>query len=117
MRVPRIHGDGEQSRDFTFVADAVAANLAAAVAPTEACGRAYNVARGQRTTVNQLTETLRKILEVEIEAIHGPPRPGDVAHSLADLSAVLEALGFSAATDLEGGLRRSVDYYRGLLNA
>ena len=111
---PLIHGDGEQSRDFTFVSDAVAANLAAAEAPSSACGRAYNVARGQRTTVNHLAETLRSLLAVDLFPEHGPPRAGDVAHSRADIEAGANAIGFSAEVDLQEGLRLSADHYRSL---
>ncbi len=114
---PTIHGDGEQSRDFTFVADAVAANLAAATAPVEACGRAYNVARGVQTTVNHLVERIRELLDVDLEPLYGPPRAGDVAHSLADVRAAREALGFVASTGLADGLRRSIEYYRAELSA
>lgn len=113
---PGIHGDGEQSRDFTFVADAVAANLHAAGAPKTACGRAYNVACGRRTTVNELAETLRSLLGVDLKPHHGPPRAGDVAHSLADLTAVGEGLGYVPSVTLRQGLVRSLEYYRELLS-
>ena len=100
-----IHGDGNQSRDFTFVDDAVLANLLAARAPREACGHAYNVGAGARTTVRALAETIRTILPTAAEPRFGPPRAGDVPHSLADLTAVRSAIGYEPGTDLTAGLR------------
>ena len=110
---PTIHGDGEQSRDFTWVGDAVRANLLAADAPAAACGRAYNVAGGARVTVNRLAEVIRRLVrEAGIECpepVHGPPRPGDVRHSEADLTAVGQALGYRPEVELEEGLRRTLE--------
>ena len=111
-RPARIHGDGDQSRDFTFVGDAVRANLMAAGAGAEACGRAYNVAPGSRFTVKTLDEQIRGIVGSSAEPEFGPQRPGDVRHSQADPAAAREALGFEAATSLEDGLRRTFDFYR-----
>jgi len=110
---PRIHGDGEQSRDFTYVADAVKANLCAARAPREACGRAYNVAPGGRVTVHELAAAIRDLVGGP-EPIHGPPRPGDVRHSMADPAAAREMLGFEAKTGLADGLRRAREWYQAL---
>jgi nucleoside-diphosphate-sugar epimerase len=103
-----IFGDGEQSRDFTFVSDAVHANLLAAGAPSEACGRACNVASGRRTTLNELATRIRELAGIaERSPIqHAPPRPGDVRHSLADLQEAGRQLGYAAAVSLENGLRR-----------
>ncbi|HMB51938.1 MAG TPA: SDR family oxidoreductase [Thermoanaerobaculia bacterium] len=112
---PRVHGDGEQSRDFTYVADAVAANLLAAGAPPAATGCAYNVAAGRRTTVNELAAAVARQVGGEVPPpVHGPERPGDVKHSLADLTAVGDGLGYAAEVTLEEGLRRSAEYYRSL---
>lgn len=107
---PQIHGDGEQSRDFTYVRDAVEANLRAATAPAEACGRAYNVAPGTRTTVNELAAEIRRLVGGP-EPVHGPPRPGDVRHSLADATAARERLGFEARTTLAKGLSAARSWY------
>ena len=104
---PVIHGDGEQSRDFTWVGDAVLANLLAAGAPAEACGRAYNVARGEATTINELAERVRELVGGGLPARHEPPRPGDVRHSQADTSAAEAGLGFRAAVGLCEGLERT----------
>lgn len=113
-RAPRIYGDGEQSRDFTFVADAVEANLLAASAPREACGRAYNVAGGARTTVVELARMIRETAGSGAAPRHEPPRSGDVRHSLADLALSERALGYSPQTGLAEGLARSLPYYREL---
>jgi nucleoside-diphosphate-sugar epimerase len=107
-RRPRIHGDGEQSRDFTYVADAVEANLLAAGAPASACGRAYNVAAGGRTTINALARAVAEAAGTALEPEHGPPRPGDVRHSQADPRAAAEALGFRARVAVAEGLRATV---------
>ncbi len=115
---PLIYGDGEQSRDFTFVADAVAANLLAARAPASAGGRAFNVAFGRRMTVGELASRVRELARrsgaTPPEPRHEPERPGDVRHSLAAIDAAREALGFDPQVDLEEGLERSLEYYRSL---
>jgi len=108
---PVIHGDGEQSRDFTYVADAVAANLAAAGAPAAACGAAYNVARGERTTVNQIAELVARLSGADVAPLHTDPRPGDVKHSLADMSRSATHLHFEAREPLEAGLQHSRAHY------
>ena len=108
---PTIYGDGEQSRDFTFVANVVDANLLAAQA-RDAPGRVLNIACGSRTTVNDLVRTLNLILRTQIEPIYADPRPGDVKHSLADISAAREVLGYEPKTDFETGLAQTVEWYR-----
>jgi nucleoside-diphosphate-sugar epimerase len=101
---PVIFGDGEQSRDFTFVADAVAANLRAASAPAASCGAAYNVAYGRRTTITELAQRVRAVMGGGPEPRYEPARPGDVPHSLADLDRARAALGYEPAWDLDRGL-------------
>lgn len=108
-----IHGDGEQSRDFTFVADAVAANLLAAGASPAATGRAYNVAAGRRTTVNRLAELIGELAGSGADPVHGPPRPGDVRHSQADPETARRELGLSCRVDLEAGLSVTAEHYLG----
>jgi nucleoside-diphosphate-sugar epimerase len=105
---PVIYGDGGQSRDFTFVEDAVLANLMAAGAPAEACGRACNVARGERTTIAELAERVRETVGSGLPPRHEPPRPGDVPHSQADPSAAETRLGFRARIGLREGLGRTL---------
>jgi UDP-glucose 4-epimerase len=107
---PIIEGDGAQSRDFTFVGDAVRANLLAAEAPAEHCsGRVYNVGGGARHSVLELLETLWKILDVTPEPEHTAPRPGDVRDSLADLTAIGADLGYTPEMTFEAGLRLVCD--------
>jgi nucleoside-diphosphate-sugar epimerase len=114
---PIIFGDGAQSRDFTYVEDAVSANLLGAVAPAAACGRAYNVAGGNRTSVNDLAEAVRQAVGGGPAPRHEPPRAGDVLHSAADLSRSGRELGFAPGVDLAEGLRRSLDHYRATVGA
>jgi nucleoside-diphosphate-sugar epimerase len=108
---PVIFGDGEQSRDFTFVDDAASANLLAAAAPSSACGHAYNVGGGRRTTVRELAQLVREAAGGGPEPVTAPPRAGDVAHSLADLARVREAIGYKPQWDLSRGLARSLEYF------
>jgi len=103
-----IHGDGEQSRDFTFVADTVRANLLAADAPT-AVGHVINVAGGRRISLNELLVALQQITDSKVPAIHGPSRVGDVRHSLADVGRARTLLGFEPQVSLADGLRHTVD--------
>lgn len=114
---PIVYGDGGQSRDFTFVTDAVEANLLAAAAPAVACGRAYNVAGGQRTSVRDLVHLVRRLVGGGAEPRYEPARPGDVRHSAADVSAARREFGFAARIDLPTGLERSVAHYRRLAEA
>ncbi len=109
---PVIHGDGGQSRDFAFVDDVVAANLAAAVAPAERCaGKAYNVAGGSERSLLEMLEILGGILGVDVEPTHVDPRPGDVRHSFADTSAARADLGWVPTLDFAEGLRRTVAWF------
>jgi UDP-glucose 4-epimerase len=107
---PVIFGDGEQSRDFTFVANVVEANVAALEAPGVG-GRTYNIACGYSTTLNELAELLREEVGASVEPVHGPPRAGDVRHSLADVSLARQELGYEPTVPLEEGLRRTVAHF------
>ena len=111
---PIIYGDGQQSRDFVFVSDVAKANLLAATVP-EAAGGIFNVGRGERTTLSELLTTLRDILGQDIEPIHEPARVGDVRDSLADISQARSRLRFDPTVNVSEGLRRSVDYYRSIV--
>jgi nucleoside-diphosphate-sugar epimerase len=108
---PIVHGDGLQSRDFTYVANIVQANLLAATAPSIA-GRVFNIASGRRYTLLELINVLNNILGTGVAPIHTEPRPGDVRHSLADTAAAQEAIGYRVLVDFREGLRRTVDWYR-----
>lgn len=106
---PTVYGDGGQSRDFTYIGDVVNALLAAATAPAAACsGKAYNIAGGHRSSLLDLLDVLGRILDVKPDADFAPPRPGDVRHSEADISAARNDLGFDPQVGFEDGLRRTV---------
>jgi UDP-glucose 4-epimerase len=104
---PSIYGDGEQSRDFTYVANVVQANLAALDAPLEGA-HVFNVGTGVRVTVNQLAAKITELLGASVRPRHVPPRPGDVRHSQADISAIRNTLGYEPRIGLEEGLRRTI---------
>jgi UDP-glucose 4-epimerase len=108
---PVIFGDGEQSRDFTYVANVVDANLRAAEAP-DASGRVINLGLNQRTTLNQLLAELQKIIGTNLTPRYESPRVGDVRHSLADITRANQLLGFKPIVGLTEGLRYTVDWYR-----
>ncbi|MEY2450020.1 MAG: UDP-glucose 4-epimerase [Acidimicrobiaceae bacterium] len=106
---PLVHGDGKQSRDFTYISDVVAANLAAASAPAEsASGKAYNIACGDEHSLLELLEHLGQILGVDVEPEHAEPRAGDVRHSCADVAAAARDLGWSATVTFRDGLDETV---------
>jgi nucleoside-diphosphate-sugar epimerase len=110
-RPPMIFGDGEQSRDFTYVANVVEANLLAMEAPGVA-GNVYNVACGERVSLNRLVSELRELMGSEVEPVYADPRPGDVKHSLADLSRARAELGYHPAVQLRAGLLRTIQHLR-----
>ena len=113
-RSPTIHGDGEQTRDFTYVGDVVAAVLAACGAPAGAvAGRAINVARGARTSVNALYAALQRVTGASgVEPAYAARRPGDIRDSQADITLARELLGFEPSVTVEEGLRRTVAWQR-----
>ena len=114
-RAPVVHGDGLQSRDFTYVSDVVDANLAAAHAPAAACsGRVYNVAAGNEWSLLDILRELGDLLGTQLPPEFTDPRPGDVRHSRADAGAAERDLGFRAGVALDDGLRRTVDWLRSL---
>jgi nucleoside-diphosphate-sugar epimerase len=104
---PTVFGDGETSRDFTHVENVVEANLAAAVEPA-AAGRVMNIAVGSSHTLNELVDALRRLLDSDLEPKYGPPRPGDVSESLADVSLARELIGYEPNVDFEQGLQRTI---------
>ena len=110
-RRPIIFGDGEQSRDFTYVANIVDANLRAAEAP-EASGRVINLGIRQRTTLNQLLAELQRIIGTSIAPNYQESRAGDIRHSLADISLAGTLLGYRPLVGLADGLRHTVNWYR-----
>ena len=112
-RAPTVFGDGQQSRDFTFVDDAVDANLAAAEAPAATCsGNVYNVAGGRSHTLLDLLEALGSILDAKTAPVFVEPRPGDIRHSGADLTAARRDLGFEPRVSFGDGLEQAVAWTR-----
>jgi UDP-glucose 4-epimerase len=111
-RAPTIFGNGEQSRDFTFVEDVVALNIAAAEAPAEVSGRMYNAGNGGRVTLNQAWELLQRMEGIRIPATYGPPRAGDVRDSQADTAAARRDLGHNPQFTFDRGMRETLEWYR-----
>jgi UDP-glucose 4-epimerase len=110
---PMIFGDGEQSRDFTYIDNAVAANLLACEAPAaKAAGRVFNIATGRRATLNETFKLLQGITGYSGAPKYAPEREGDIKHSLADISKAEAGLGYKPTVNFEEGLRRTVDWYR-----
>jgi nucleoside-diphosphate-sugar epimerase len=110
-RSPTVYGDGSQSRDFTYVANVVDANLLACTVPGIA-GEAFNIACGDRITVNSMLEQINGIVGKKIGAIYGPVRAGDILHSQADVTRARRMMGYEAKTTFEEGLRLTVEWYR-----
>jgi len=113
---PVIFGDGEQSRDFTFIDNAVQANILATTAP-DAPGKYYNIACGARFTLNELMEMLRSILGSDIQAKYTPPRPGDILHSYADIAKAREELKYDPKVMFEDGLKKTVSWFSAIFNS
>lgn len=110
---PTIFGDGEQSRDFTYIDNAVNANLLACKADaSKAAGEVFNVATGRRVTLNETFKALQPLTSYSGQVKYGPARGGDVKHSLADVSKAEAGLGYRPTVDFEEGLRRTVEWYR-----
>src|SRR6266542_652846 len=101
-----VFGDGEQSRDFTYVANVLDATLRAAAA-AGASGRIFNVAAGSPASVNTVADTIGRILDRPVERRFAPPRPGDIRDSWADVNAARETLGYEPSVELDEGLRRT----------
>jgi nucleoside-diphosphate-sugar epimerase len=109
-RPPTIFGDGDQSRDFTYIENVVWANIRAATAPGVA-GEVLNIATGCRITVNELFYKLRDILHSDLEPIYASPREGDIRHSLAGIAKAEELLGFKPLVSFEQGLEATVEWF------
>jgi nucleoside-diphosphate-sugar epimerase len=103
-----VYGDGEQSRDFTYIDNVIQANLLALRAPN-APGEVCNIGCGQSVTLNQLIQILEELLKVRAQVTYAPAKPGDVRHSLADITKATRVLGYVPETEIEQGLRRTVE--------
>jgi len=111
---PTIFGDGAQSRDFTYIDNAVSANLLAAQAPAaKVAGRVFNVATGTRADLNETFEILKKLTGYSGSVKHAPEREGDIKHSLADITLAREGFDYEPKVNFEEGLKRTVEWYRG----
>ncbi len=110
---PTVYGDGEQSRDFCYIDNVCSANWLAATAPAEACqGQAVNIACHHATTLNQILDKIRSLLNVELKAEYADTRAGDVKHSLADVSLAKETIGYEPLVYFDAGLEQSIDWYK-----
>lgn len=109
---PTIHGDGRQSRDFTYVENVVEANLKACLAPKEASGEAFNIAYGGREYLIDIYHDLSKALGVETEPIFGPERAGDIKHSNADISKARRLLGYDPEWSFSRGIKAAIAWYK-----
>lgn len=109
---PTINGDGNQSRDFTYVENVIEANLKACLASTEADGQAYNIAYGGREYLNDIYFGLTKALNVDIQPIYGPDRKGDIKHSNADISKAKELLGYNPEWSFQRGISAAIEWYK-----
>ena len=110
-RQPTIYGDGSQSRDFTYVQNVVEANLLACKAPG-AAGQAFNIACGDRITVNSMLQQINSIVGKSISPIYAEPRAGDIKHSQADISQAKDLIGYEPRMSFVEGLRRTIEWYR-----
>jgi UDP-glucose 4-epimerase len=111
---PTVHGDGLQTRDFTYVSDVVNANLLAARAPADrSAGRAYNIAGGAQWTLIQMLEIMGDALSAPVNPEHTPPRSGDIRHSMADARAAARDLRWEAKVEFPVGIRRTVEWFAG----
>jgi UDP-glucose 4-epimerase len=108
---PTIFGDGLQSRDFTYIENVVDANLLAAKAKKTA-GQVVNIACGQAVTVNEIIDYINELLGKNIEPVYDPPRPGDVKHSLADITLAQKLIAFEPTIPFQKGLELAIDWYR-----
>ena len=110
---PTILGDGDQSRDFTYIDNAVNANLLACKAPAaDVAGKVFNVATGRRVDLNETFKILKQLIGFPGEAKYGPERAGDVKHSLADMTRAEKHLGYKPSVSFEDGLRLTINWYR-----
>jgi UDP-glucose 4-epimerase len=116
--VPTIYGDGGQSRDFTYIDNTVLGNILAANAPAkDIAGKMFNLATGQRITLNDTVKILRRLTGYKGEVTHGPERAGDIKHSLADISLAEKLMGYKPVVTFEAGLERTVAWYQSTLGA
>lgn len=112
-KAPTVHGDGQQSRDFTFVANVVHGNLLACKAPSAAAGQVINLACGDRISLLDLINEINNILGTDVQPLHTEPRIGDVRHSRADIQKARDLLGYEMQVSFAEGLARTVEFFQG----
>ncbi|MCD7737255.1 MAG: SDR family oxidoreductase [Lachnospiraceae bacterium] len=112
---PVIYGDGTQSRDFTYIENVIEANIKAALSENELKGEAFNIAFGERTTLNEIYRILCSLLGIQREPVYGKPRAGDIAHSHASIEKAVRLLGYHPEYSFEQGIRETVGWYRAQL--
>ena len=106
-----IYGDGEQSRDFTYIDNVIEANLKSCLAPKEVCGQAYNIAYGERFTINEMYDLMCEQLDIKLRPKYVAPRPGDIKHSLADISKAREFILYKPEWDFNRGFVEAISWY------
>lgn len=109
---PIINGDGQQSRDFTYIENVIEANLKACLAPSSAAGEVFNIAYGGREYLNDIYKGLEEALGVDIEPIYGSDRAGDIKHSNADISKAKEILGYDPDWSFDRGIKVAIEWYK-----
>lgn len=109
---PTIHGDGKQSRDFTYIDNVIDANLKACLASSESSGEVFNIAAGGRDYLIDIYHELNKVLNKDIEPIFGPNRPGDIKHSNADISKAKKMLDYDPIYNFKDGLQEAIEWYK-----
>jgi len=109
---PVINGDGNQSRDFTYIENVIEANLKACLAPSSAAGEVFNIAYGGREYLNDIYKWITKALGTNIEPLYGPERAGDIKHSNADISKAKELLGYNPEWNFERGITAAIEWYK-----
>lgn len=118
LEPPTIYGDGDQTRDFTFVGDVVRANLLAARAPAaRVAGHVFNIGAGRRVSINELWDQVQDLVGVRLPALHVTPRPGEVRDSCASIERAKDQLGYEPRVELDEALRRTVAFYRERVDA
>ena len=109
---PTIHGDGEQSRDFVYIDNIIHANISAAMAPTSACGKSYNIACGSQLSLNQLYSHVSKYFDNDLKPQYSKPREGDIKHSHADISHARKEINYTPSINFEEGLEKCIEWYK-----
>ncbi len=109
---PVVYGDGLQSRDFTYIENVLVANFLASQADVKCCGKSYNIACGERVSLLELLKKIENLMNVKLDPIFSDPRPGDVKHSLADISMAKDCIGYKPVVKFDEGLKKALDWYK-----